>query len=338
MNRVLLRELQRQVAYPSVTLLMNTVPGQRLHPDDHDELIRMVHSADVRLDGDVPDEVRRDVIGRVVQLVNAIGDEPATVAIAVCVSPHEAAVVRLGREVRHRCVIDDTFATRDMVADANRTAVFRVVTVSDRKARLLVGNRNRLLEVRTEGWPLLREDDQTLANWSRAVSHAMRQEQGTYAVPTVLAGVERSVRGILRHDHLRAIGVIAGNHDRTSWGDLHSAAWPLVVDWLRTDHDRAARRLDEARSARRYAGGIDEVWELAQEGRVELLVVEETFDYPARLRDGRLEAAHDAEAPDVIDDAVDELIEAVLQRGGEAVIVPEGRLERHERLAAVLRY
>jgi hypothetical protein len=338
MNRALLRELQRQCVYPSVTLLMNTRTGASLDPADHDALLRLVHSADIRLDGDVPDEVRIDVVRRAVQLVNSIVDEPPSVAIAVCVSPHEAALVRLGREVRDRCVIDDTFATRDMVADVNRTAVFRVITLSDRKARLLVGNRNRLIEVRSEGWPLLRDDDQTLAQWSRAVSHAMRQEQGEHAVPTVLAGVDRSIREILKHDQLRAIGIISGNHDRTGWDELHDAAWPLVVDWLRSDHDRATRRLDAARSAKRYAGGIDEVWELARDGRVELLVVEESFDYPARLRDGRLEAATDAEAPDVIDDAVDELIEAVLQRGGEAVIVPEGQLERHERLAAVLRY
>ena len=40
----------------------------------------------------------------------------------------------------------------------------------------------------------------------------------------------------------------------------------------------------------------------------------------------------------MIDDAVDELIEMVLRTGGDAVMVPDGELADHERLAAVLRY
>jgi hypothetical protein len=84
--------------------------------------------------------------------------QPATRAVALCASPEYQAVVRLGREVRDRVVVDDTFATRDMVADLNRTAVFRVATVSDRKARVLIGDRNRLAEVRDDQWPLVRDE------------------------------------------------------------------------------------------------------------------------------------------------------------------------------------
>jgi hypothetical protein len=35
---------------------------------------------------------------------------------------------------------------------------------------------------------------------------------------------------------------------------------------------------------------------------------------------------------------VDELIEAVLRHGGKAVVVNDGQLETHQRIAAVLRY
>ena len=134
------------------------------------------------------------------------------------------------------------------------------------------------------------------------------------------------------------MGTVAGNHDRTGWADLHHLAWPLVVDWLRADADRARRSLDTARDQHRYAGGLDEVWELAHEGRVELLVVEEDYAVSARVLDGRLELAKDTWAPDVIDDAVDELIETVLRKGGRAVVVPPGDLADAGHVGAVLRY
>ncbi len=82
----------------------------------------------------------------------------------------EVALVYLGREVEERVVVDETFATRDLVADLNRTARLRVVTISDRRARLLVGDRHRLVEVASDDWPLVRDDDAGPTLWVRSVA------------------------------------------------------------------------------------------------------------------------------------------------------------------------
>jgi hypothetical protein len=48
--------------------------------------------------------------------------------------------------------------------------------------------------------------------------------------------------------------------------------------------------------------------------------------------------AEDASAPGVIDDAVDEVIEEVMAKGGSVVFVDDGALEQHQRIAFILRY
>ena len=342
MNRALLRHLQAHTSYPSVTLLHSTRPGRTMHPDDMWELFRLVDSAQRRLTGHVS-VATRDAIGlQLDDLIAASVAEPTSAAIAICVSPETSAVVRLSTPVRTRCVVGDTFATRDMVADLNRTAVFRLVTVSESMVQLFVGDRHRVAEDHDERWPLLRAEGQTLAQWTRAVSHAARRELEAFPLPTVVAGVERTVRQVLKIDRFEPVGVITGNHDRSSWATLHALSWPLVEQWLQADRDKALTELEQARSARRYAGGLDEVWDLAHEGRVQLLVVEEAFEVSAHITDGRLTAADAAPADvsmagDLTDDAVDELIELVLRQGGETIIVPDGDLEGHDRLAAVLR-
>jgi len=338
MNRALLAEIQSQTGYPCVTLLHPTTPGTNMLPDDIAGLAQLCDAVNRRLAGDIDDDLRTQILNSLHRTVNDCTAERTTAAVAICVSPGYTAVVRLGRTVKPRQFVDTSFATRDMVADAARTAVFRVITVSDHMARLLVGDQHRLAEERAQVWPLSREEGQTLAQWSRAVSHAVRVEHSAYPMPTVLAGVERSLREILKLDRLSVVGTLAGNHDRSGWTDIHAQAWPKISAWLERDHQRARQNLEQARSARRYAGGIDEVWELAQEGRIELLLVEETFDYPARLSGGRLQVALDIESPDVLDDAVDDLIETVLRMGGDAMILPDGELADHDRLAAVLRY
>ena len=77
---------------------------------------------------------------------------------------------------------------------------------------------------------------------------------------------------------------------------------------------------------------------MAVDGRVATLVVEDRYAIAARIVNGQLEHADDREAPDVIDDIVDETIEAVLRHDGTAVIVADGELAAHDRIAAVLRY
>jgi hypothetical protein len=338
MNDALLTELQRRTDYPSVTLLLNTKPGASTAADDGAALTQLADHAERRLTGDVPHNTRQAVIDSLRELIESSAHEPATRAVAVFASPSFSAVVRLGEPVRDRVVVDNTFATRDLVADAQRTALFRVVTVSGKVSRLLVGGRTRLIEIKSDRWPLHRDENQTQEAWSRTVLAAIADEGSSHPVPTVVAGTQRLTCDIVNTAGLEMLGVVRGNHDHTSWVELHAEAWPLVNAWLRAGAGQSLNRLEAARSSRRYAGGIDEVWDLANDGRVELLVVECSYEYPARLHDGYLVAAEDVEAPDVIDDAVDELIELVLQQRGRAVIVDDDMLAGHDRVAAVLRY
>jgi hypothetical protein len=338
MNRALLAELQGQRCYPSVTLLLNTTPGSPLTPAETDAAMRLIAQMDDRLEGDVSDALRRHLRERIVDLLHAESGQPASHALALFVSPDHTAAVRLGRAVDERVTIDDTFTTRDLVADLNRTALYRVVAVSERTTRVLVGDRQRLVEQRDDRWPLVRTDEHTATTWARDVARLLDAEHAEHPLPTVVAGVQRSVRRLTRQ-HAQAIGVIPGNHDRTTATELHSIAWPLVADWLRTDAARALDRLDDARSVNRYAGGIHEIWPLVHDGRVDTLVVEAGFRLPARVdAHNQIHPADDPDHPEVYDDIVDDTIETVLQLGGTAVIVNDGTLDHTERIAAVLRF
>lgn len=338
MNRVTLTDLQRQHGYPSITLLVNTTPGIPLTPVELDTARRLVSQADDRLDGDVSDTLRRTLITRLTDLIDEQSSPAATQALALFVSLDHTAAVRLGRTVEERVTIDDTFTTRDLVADLNRNAVYRVVTLSERTTRLFVGDRHRIVEQRDNGWPLTRNDEDTAATWVRHVHSCLLHEHRTHPLPAVLAGVPNSVR-TLAPGLTDAIGLIPGNHDRTPAVELHQASWPLVEAWLSADAARAMQQLDQARSTHRYAGGVHEVWPLARDGRIATLVVEGGFMVPARIDEHQqLHPADDPHHPEVNDDIVDDTIETVLLQGGNVIVVNDGALDEHQRIAAVLRY
>ncbi len=338
MNEALLNDLQRRRAYPSITILMNTTKGVPMSPAEVAAARRMIDHVDQRLDGDVGGEVRVALRAELEVLLREQEGVVSSASIAWCASPDYTTVVRLGRIVDERVVIDETFATRDLVADLNRSAEFRVVTVSEQMTRVFVGDRSRLIEVQNEAWPMARGPEQSIMAWTRAAAERIRDENATHGFPTVVAGVDRTVRRSLVPEMLETIGFIPGNRDRSSWAELHEAAWPLVEEWLSSDQDAALQSLARARSARKFAGGLEELWALVGEGRIATLVVEDGFAVAVRVHDGRIDLTDDREAPDVVDDIVDEVIEAVLAARGRVVIVPDGVLAVHERIAAVLRF
>jgi hypothetical protein len=329
-DRSLLADLQTRRAYPSVTVLVNTGGGGRV-PVGLDQLLDDV---DRRLSGDVDDEQRQALGRQLAELADRAAVSPAR-AVALCASPGFSAVVPLATAVTERVVIDETFATRDLVVSLNRTARYQVATISERLVRLFDGDRHRLVE-RSDGWPLVRPAGQGATAWRRAVATALTAAADADR-PLVALGVQRTLDRLLPRQEVPVLATIAGNHDRTGWAWLHHLVWPVVLDWLRADHERALQVLDHARSRHRFASGIEQVWTLAQEGAVELLVVEEGYELSARIHDGRICPAADREAPDVVDDVVDELIEEVMRRGGRAVLVPDGSLEPYNRVAAALR-
>lgn len=338
MNRTLLAELQTQHSYPSITVLLNTTPKHPLDPIQLGKAKCLIDEVDARLESEIERPLRASLVNILTALLEGSATDSAGHALALFVSPSYATTIQLGQSVNERVIIDETFATRDLVADLNRTALYRVVTVSDSATRLFIGDRQRLVEERTDSWPLIREPEQSPTLWAQSMVQAIKVEHERYPLPIVIAGGERFARHVLRMVGLESIGAITGNHDRTSWVDLHHQVWPLVTDWLRSDQKRAMTRLDEARSQRRYAGGINETWPLANEGRIELLVVEDTYALAARLNGLHFEPTEEVTAPGVIDDLIDETIEAVMSKGGNVVLVADKALCQHDRIAAIIRY
>jgi hypothetical protein len=95
--------------------------------------------------------------------------------------------------------------------------------------------------------------------------------------------------------------------------------------------------LDEARSRKAFAGGVDEVWQSVAEARVALVAIEDGYRTTVRDDGDHLvpAAAGDRGARD---DIVDEIAEQALDTGARVRFVPDGELADVGHVAAVLRY
>ncbi|BBG01180.1 MULTISPECIES: hypothetical protein [Pseudonocardia] len=142
--------LQGHRAFPTVSLLLTTTPGEGLDSQGRAAMDALARKARRRLLG-VDDAATRDLV-RVLDAVVAGIVGPLDRGLGLFVSTGHVARFDLPVEVSDRCVIDPTFATRDLVRALHRTPRHVVLLLAADEARLLDAPGGRMSPV-THGFP-----------------------------------------------------------------------------------------------------------------------------------------------------------------------------------------
>ncbi len=345
--------LQAIESYPAVSLLMSTTPASRMLPEDAERLLGMARDAEARLMSESLPGVRGTILRPLADLAREAGHGPATEAIAIFVSAATRALVHLNVLVVDRVVVDRTFATRDLVRALHQTPRHVVLTLSQHEARLFDGVGGDLNPAAGRSFPRLASGAETAQrgqrgmrvqerkSFYREVDRALGSYLRVHPAPLVLVGTERELaefRG-LSANLGRLAGFVHGSMVTAPIADLVPRIRLVMEGYLRSRQQEALALLEERASGQRAVSGIASAWLAAQAERPEMLAVEEGYFYPARVdvSGELLSPADDVEHPDVIDDAIDELIETVLRRGGWVALVEDGALADHDRVALTLR-
>jgi hypothetical protein len=280
--------------------------------------------------------------------------------LALFAGQNVATAIQLPFRVKARFVIDATFATRDLVFTLNRAPRYRVLVLTEKPARLFDASTNVLTEITDKPFPMVHKGpggasklpggqginrsavrDESHREFFRKVDDALASLQKEDRLPVVVVGVDRYLAFYqeITKDPDAIVGLVAGSHDNPNPSSLGKLVWPVFKAGSTLRRTRALVRLREAVSLNRHASGIDQVWRSAYENRCQTLLVETGFEYPADLDpQGDRLLPYSGRGAAALDDAVDDVIEKVIARGGEVFFYESGVLDLHQRIAAVLRY
>lgn len=332
--------LQSTRGYPCISLLLPTVPGQRMSMDDRAVLEGLAAQASARVRQEAPARGLA-ALERLDHAVTEIGARPVGLAVALFVNPDVAEVVDLPLAVEPRCVIDPTFATRDLVRALHRTPRHVLLVLAADEARLFDGALGQLSPASARGFPMRAPEGAQPQAFLREVDRALGAYLRVHPAPVLVAAAEPTLSSFrsMSANTARLAGLITGNHLRTPLPELAGMVRPLLDKYLRGREAEALDLVDRRRGQQRAALGIHECWRASRWERPEMLAVEEGFFFPARLsEDGdALEPVSDPTEPGVIDDVVDELIEAVLTRGGWVALIEDGKVPDGQRVALTVR-
>lgn len=364
MRRTDLQQLIGQDAYPAVSIFM---PTHTAHPETQQDPIRLknlLEEARRRLDAEVGKRPSWPLMDQLERIADEIDWRQNQDGLALFANENLARAVRLPFAPEERVTVDRTFETRELFVAYQRMPDYLVLSLAEQPTRLFRGEGDRLEEVSDYGFPLAtsgapgatrRPDAPQMArsnireahlqSFYREVDDALGAALEGEPLPVVVIGARSALNvfdEVTRHGD-RVIRRIEGSHDEAAAAAIAELAWPEVQRWLVERRDAAVRDLGAARGANRLATGIDDAWNAARAGRGEHLLVEESYRQPAKIdrANGSLQllrAGDEGTGPRHLDDAIDELSEVVVEKGGEVLFVDDGTLADCGRLALVLRY
>ena len=359
MNRSDLKLLQSVNEYPSVSILM---PTHRHFPENQQDPIRLKNLAkqvETRLLAEFSKPVVKTLTAKINEIIEGIDINYLLDGLALYVNKNYSGKFLLPFPVKERMTVDTAFLTRDLVFAMNRAQPYYVLLLGDKAAQIFSGVRDNLIEVKTDGFPVINKfrqmlDDAETMHTNDRLSDNIEKKRNYFrevekefkklnvdSYPFAVAGVEENIgtfKDTITINNL--LTSLKGSYDKTSVSDLAALIWPEVKKGFAQRREQVMKQLDEAIGFKKAAIGIDEVWKAANEGRGEILLVEINYQYPAKLDDTGLQLVpvEPDKGPEIMDDAVDEVIEIVLNKGGKVYFVENGVLSRFGSIALILRY
>lgn len=357
-----IQEVMKAVHYrPAVSIIMPFETKINMKNGLIHSLKIAADKVEKELEQSYPAEISLLVMQKLRQVISNLTVDVLKKSIAIYVSPVFEKIIYLDMAVEEKIIIDESFEIRDLIYCKKQLHKFLVLLVSGKECRMYLGNTNHFIRIVT-GIPesiAAYENDtpERVANFSDSA------DQKKIIIDQFLHHIDKTLESILKTNHLplfvlgaeRILGhfkkltkhngavskYIHGNYEEATFPELKKILTPHIADWKEEKQRELLNKLEEASGKKQLATGINDVWREAMNHKGRLLLVEK--NYMVAARHGSQEAVIYKEETFgntslYIKDAVDDVIEKVLENGGDVEFVEEGLLKAYQQIALVQYY
>jgi hypothetical protein len=256
--------------------------------------------------------------------------------LALLVSETGFHTFNLSHTPNEQVTVSDEFSLAELAKTVSKSWEYHLLVLSESPTRLFRGDREIVTEIRGEfpiehtgrggaqglptdfGQQTSVIEDEEHRKFFRKVSDGLTKVQADEKLPLIVTGVTRFLA------HWKDVAPtqqgdleIEGSYDFKSEAELSSRFWPEIEKYFRSENKKVVADLDSAKSQKRYAGGFAEVGEVAEAGRVQILVVSDD---------------------ETANSEVEKAVRLTLASGGDVFFVPAEELTGFAPIAARLRF
>lgn len=350
------------------------IPTHRLPNDRHTDKLKvksMMENAAMLIDSKYDNSTSTLLKEKINQLAEGIDYNHNMEGIGIFVSENQAIRYSFPFNVTEKIVVGDSFEIRDLLYHLQLTEPLSLIMLTEKHIRLFVGDINGMSEVRGNEFPSEFVDLYEYSTPSRGSSsmnpqmRSFEHEKSTIEATRFIHFIRHTDKAIkpyitentrivifgsskliyyFKNNSALAeqiIGEKEGNYDYLNLEDLREKGTEILKDYIHKNIQQKINELNEKIGTSMAVSGIQEVWSVAREGRGLELLVEKDYHAPGFLEKGKelFIHLHPPKSEHItITDAVDDLIELVMDKGGSVYIAEDGELSAFGSIALTTRY
>lgn len=356
--KMTIKELKDIRSENCISIMVTTHRTKPDYLNDALTLKNMIKEVETRLMADTDKKNAAKLLERVNALANSIDHSQNLESLVLFVNEDVAEYTRLPIKVEDRVVIDETFATRDLIRAMHLETHYYILVLSKEKIRLVEAMNDKVIQEVGKPFPAKNTQLLTADNAAKAVDSKERSLIGEFfnetdkkvnqlrknnAIPVFICGLDEN------HSHYMSVAdkkhsIFEVYLDKNMINDpVHSIveeSWSIVKDYIIKKNNARKEDLKKAVSENKFLSDTNEIWKAISEGRIQTLFVEQGRFQPAIMKGDDIEYVSDDRRNDtgVIDDIYDEMIEANMDFGGDVVFLPKGELDKFNGFGAITRY
>ena len=346
---------------PAISIILPFEPKMSLKTELTHALKIASDTVEKKLTKEYPEEISVLVMRKLRNIINGLNYNTHKKSIAIYVSPVFDKVLYLDIAVEKKIFIDESFEIRDLVYSKKQINKYLVLMISHKECRIFLGNTTDFVRIMTntpeDSIAYQIDAPEKIANFSDAsamqevqlkkfllqVDNSLKIILNAYKLPLFIMGTEKVIgtfKKITKHTG-SIIDFIHGNYEKVSLSELLELLKPYKENWKKVIETNIVNKLIEAEGNTKLVSGIRDVWRTASNQKGQLLVLEKNYMYPAE-NNAASEVIYKAIEPfnkfSYIKDAVDDVIEKVLENGGDVEFVEEGMLAKYNHIALIQYY
>jgi hypothetical protein len=299
------------------------------------------------------------VISRLETLLDEIDYNLCKKSIAIFISPQVEKIFYLTIPVEEKIVIDESFDIRQLVFNKKEAVQYLVLLVSAEASKAYLNNGLSLsslkMDVPVNAHAYENTSNERTGNFSdpskykevlldKMLHHAdegLTHLLKTYPYPVFVMGAARDLghfKKITRNEK-NIVHFVHGNFIEASEYEVQVALKPFIAALETSFQQHLLNKLAEANNNNKLAGGIKAVWQAAEASSIKLLVVEKNYVCPAYVYQDNLYPESELITNGRhTKDAVGDIIQKVLETGGDVEFINDSTLVTCERIAAIKYY
>ncbi len=351
--------LSEKNIFPSVSIIFPMDLSQAQYNYNKDKLKLVVKRVQKYLAKEFPATISKPLIVKLIKVYNEVDFKVLSKGLAIYISQNHEKLFRFSFTVKEKVIIDKSFQIRDLLFAAKYNIEYFILLISSNENKLFRGFDKSFKEIdfvdapkNIKEWKIDLHtkvgnfsdahsiNDITLEKYLRDIDRSLSNILRVNALPIVIACVGEiadKYKKISKNSDL-VLGYIEGNFEHASVSEIVNKTIPVLEEKSIKEQEKYLDLLMDAIGMNTFASGITDVWKASMENRSRILLVEKNYSCPAKFGISKFTLiTKDVDANDIysIKDAVDDLIEIVLKRGGDVVFVEDDTLIEHNHIALI---